>query len=87
MLESAVDRATSEDHPVEVQKSVAHGDAGAVLCAVAAGAPALVVGSRGYHPALRAVLGSVSSYCVRHASCPVVVIPPSAAIAEESSVA
>lgn len=87
MLESAVERATSEEQPVEVHKFVAHGDAGPVLCALAAGAPALVLGSRGYRPALSAVLGSVSAYCVRHAACPVVVVPPAAAIAHRSSVA
>ncbi|MGW5361926.1 universal stress protein [Actinopolymorpha pittospori] len=87
MLESAVERATSKDQPVVVHKSVAHGNVGPVLCALAAGAPALVLGSRGYRPALSTVLGSVSAYCVRHASCPVVVVPPAAAIAQESSVA
>jgi Universal stress protein family len=35
----------------------------------------LVVGSRGHGQVFEAVLGSVSQYCVRHAACPVVVIP------------
>lgn len=33
-----------------------------------------MVGSRGRNTVVEIVLGSVSSYCVHHASCPVVVI-------------
>jgi hypothetical protein len=38
-----------------------------------------VVGSRGHGWFAEAVLGSVASHCVRHAACPVVVIPASLA--------
>jgi len=34
----------------------------------------LLLGSRGLGPLKRAFLGSVSNYCVHHASCPVIVI-------------
>ena len=34
----------------------------------------LVVGNRGHSMVVEVILGSVSSYCVHHASCPVVVI-------------
>lgn len=41
--------------------------------ALANGADLLVVGSRGLSGATQALLGSVSSYLVAHAACPVVV--------------
>jgi nucleotide-binding universal stress UspA family protein len=36
------------------------------------------MGSRGYGPLRRVLLGSVSSHVMRHAHCPVVVVPRSA---------
>jgi nucleotide-binding universal stress UspA family protein len=36
----------------------------------------LVVGSRGHGPVSSLLLGSVADACVRHAACPVVVVPP-----------
>lgn len=46
---------------------------------VAADAAMLVVGSHGHGALGRALLGSVSTECARHATCPVVVIPAVAA--------
>jgi len=57
---------------------VLHGDhPGKAIVDLAAeeGAAAIVVGSRGRGGIKRAVLGSVSDHLVRHAACPVVVIP------------
>lgn len=45
------------------------------LCAASNDAQLLVLGSHGHGRLFEAVLGSVSQYCVRHASCPVVIIP------------
>jgi nucleotide-binding universal stress UspA family protein len=38
------------------------------------GADLLVVGNRGHGDLTEALLGSVGQYCVRHASCPVVIM-------------
>lgn len=62
---------------VRVRQDVARGPAGPVLAAQAADAELLVVG-HGHH-SLEVLHRSVSWYCVRHARCPVLVIPPSMA--------
>jgi nucleotide-binding universal stress UspA family protein len=60
--------------PVETR--VERGAPGAVLCelADALGADVVVVGSRGRGAIRRLVLGSVSSYVVHNAPCPVLVV-------------
>ncbi|GAA1331570.1 universal stress protein [Saccharothrix algeriensis] len=57
-----------------VRAVLAEGDARDVLVRASRNAQMLVVGSRGAGPIRAAVLGSVSSYCVHHAHCPVVVV-------------
>lgn len=59
---------------VEICRILVEGDARDVLVKASRGAELLVVGSRGHGRAVGAVLGSVSSYCVHHAACPVVVV-------------
>ncbi|TQM78955.1 nucleotide-binding universal stress UspA family protein [Saccharothrix saharensis] len=58
----------------DVRAVLAEGDARDVLVKASEHASLLVVGSRGAGPIRGALLGSVSSYCVHHATCPVVVI-------------
>ncbi|NUT52167.1 MAG: universal stress protein [Saccharothrix sp.] len=58
----------------DVRAVLVEGDAREVLVEQAADAALLVVGSRGAGPIRQAFIGSVSSYCVHHAPCPVVVI-------------
>jgi nucleotide-binding universal stress UspA family protein len=45
-----------------------------VLVRAARGADLLVVGNRGHGGFTASLLGSVSHYCVHHASCPVLVM-------------
>ena len=60
---------------VSIQTLVIEGDPGPSLVAAAAEAELLVVGSHGHGAVARAVLGSVSTYSVHHATCTTVVVP------------
>lgn len=54
---------------------VVNGSVVDVLVAASTGAQLLVLGSHGHGRLVEATLGTVSQYCVRHAGCPVVIIP------------
>jgi nucleotide-binding universal stress UspA family protein len=58
-----------------VSYSSVQGDAARILHEVAEGADMLVLGSHQRTPVGEILLGSVSAACVRHATCPVVVVP------------
>jgi nucleotide-binding universal stress UspA family protein len=62
-------------HGVAASGRVVEGHPSAALQRLAAGADLLVVGSRGRGTITSALLGSVSTHCVHHAPCPVVVVP------------
>jgi nucleotide-binding universal stress UspA family protein len=69
-------KASVPDHvTVEILPRVVEGRPAERLIALAKGADMLVVGSRGLGGFRSLVLGSVSSQCVHHAPCPVVVVP------------
>ena len=70
----AINAALDPASDVPVHARVAQGHAAQVLNDASAGASLLVVGSRGHGGFTEALLGSVSQYCVQHASCPVVVV-------------
>jgi nucleotide-binding universal stress UspA family protein len=65
--------------PVTIRAKVVEGNAAQVLLKESAGAGLLVVGSRGRGGLVEALLGSVGQHCVRHATCPVVVLNDSVA--------
>lgn len=60
---------------VDVQVVALRGSAGPVLARAAEGADLLVVGTRSASAVARALLGSVSVHVLRHATCPVAVVP------------
>ncbi|MFJ9770346.1 universal stress protein [Kitasatospora sp. NPDC101157] len=62
------------DCPVQVRRAMVMGDASDVLLEAAKGAELLVVGSHGRGGFTRALLGSVSTRCAQHATCPVVIV-------------
>jgi nucleotide-binding universal stress UspA family protein len=60
--------------PDRVHQHVECGAAGDVLVRSSRDASVLVVGTRGHGTLTAAAIGSVSSYCVHHGHCPVVVV-------------
>ncbi|MCE7004659.1 universal stress protein [Kibdelosporangium philippinense] len=65
----------ADDKDIHIDRLLLEGQPGPVLVSAADRAELLVVGSHGYSRLYEALLGSVSSYCVHHSPCPVVVIP------------
>ncbi|WP_199432258.1 universal stress protein [Qaidamihabitans albus] len=60
---------------VPVTETVVTGDPATELIKASADADLLVVGSHGHGPLSEVLLGSAAADCVRHAQCPVVLIP------------
>lgn len=74
-LDTAIDAALGPDQRARVTALVTPGRPGHVLVDASSSAQLLVVGSRGHGDLVGRLIGSVSQYCVTHASCPVVVVP------------
>jgi nucleotide-binding universal stress UspA family protein len=75
LLSGTVSDAGGDSAKVEIIQQLLEGQPGPALVQAAAEAELLVVGSHGYSRLYEALLGSVSSYCVHHSHCPVVIIP------------
>lgn len=73
-LEAMVGDTGARSSGIAVTTEVMCGHAAAVLVEAARHAELLVVGHRGRRALAEVLLGSVSEHCVRHASCPVVVV-------------
>lgn len=69
---------------VEVTSELVEGDPAEVLLDAANEADLLVLGSHGRAPLTSALMGSVGTRCLRHATCPVVIIP-ARSVAEKAS--
>ena len=75
-LEQALDEVFGADRPARLETRVVTRHPAQALVEASKGADLLVVGSRGYGGLADALLGSISTYCVHHAHCPVTVIRP-----------
>ena len=75
-LRTVVADEAGEDPAVPIDQVVVEGDPATVLCTRSAGADLLVVGARGRGGFTGLLLGSVSTKCVHHSRCPVVVVHP-----------
>jgi nucleotide-binding universal stress UspA family protein len=84
-LTDTVHEVFGPDRPAWLRTRVVEGHAGQVLVEKSAGAELLVVGNRGYGGFYGVLLGSVSTYCVHHAHCPVTVIRPAGNSAKPSA--
>jgi nucleotide-binding universal stress UspA family protein len=74
-LRTAVEQVGKDAAGVLIDQLVPTGDPGKVLVQLSADADGLVLGGHGYRKAGLTVIGSVAAYCLRHASCPVTVVP------------
>lgn len=77
-LQRDIELVHAEFAGVDVQARAVLGQPAEVLLKVSSNAHLLIVGSRGRGGFASLLLGSVSEQCVRHASCPVLVMRPTA---------
>jgi nucleotide-binding universal stress UspA family protein len=75
-LTETIDEVFGAGRPLRLETRVVARHPALALVEASEGAELLVVGSRGYGGVADALLGSVSTYCVHHAHCPVTVLRP-----------
>lgn len=76
LMDQAIERAYGQDRPRDLLTAVKFGPPAKVLVDESQNAQLLVVGRRGHGGLLGQLMGSVSSACVAHAHCPVLVVGP-----------
>ena len=74
IMDKAIAAAFGDQPAVGVERRVVYGHPAQVLIDESKDADLLVVGSRGHGGFTGMMLGSVSTHCVTHASCPVTVV-------------
>jgi nucleotide-binding universal stress UspA family protein len=75
-LDEVLQEALTATEDLSVTRHVVEGPPGPALLTQAQDATLLVVGAQGRAAFPGMLLGSVAEYCVRHGSCPVVVVRP-----------
>lgn len=73
-LEKTIFGAYGNQIPTDVDSSIEEGYAGLLLVEKSKNFDLLVLGNRGHSPIVETLLGSVSTHCVAHAQCPVVIV-------------
>jgi nucleotide-binding universal stress UspA family protein len=74
LVDQAIETAFGQERPQNLSTTVKFGSAATVLVEESRNAQLLVVGRRGHGGFLGQIMGSVSSACVAHAHCPVLVV-------------
>jgi nucleotide-binding universal stress UspA family protein len=74
LLDSTVQEVFADERPVDLVLSIAYGQPASVLLEASEDSTMLIVGSRGHGGFAGLLLGSVSSACAEHATCPVLVV-------------
>lgn len=74
LMAETLAKAFGPDAPEDISQELIRGPAAAKLVEAGAGAAMMVVGRRGHGGFMGMHLGSVSSACVSHAACPVLVV-------------
>ena len=74
-LSETIEEVAGADPGVEIHPVVLRGDPAQILCSWSNDAQLLVLGTRGHGGFVGLLLGSVSSKCAQHSSCPVVIVP------------
>jgi nucleotide-binding universal stress UspA family protein len=73
-IDKVVQAVFGKVNPEGVTKIVTEGYPALMLVEKSKDVDLLVLGNRGYSPAVETLLGSVSQHCLSHAKCPVVIV-------------